>query len=162
MKTLPVLTLPALFAALLTATTPVLAQTQVAQGEQPAATHAQKGNDTYHATLDQRIAQMHQRLRITPAQEDAWNAFAQVMRDNANAVEQDYQQRASAMKTMNASQNLQDYARIEQDRAQRVQKLSAAFDSLYGQLSDEQKSTADAMFRHYEMTREQRRQARAK
>ena len=162
--------LPALLTALLVTTAPVLAQTETAPGSQPNANtpapqaeHKPAGRpDRYHATLDERIQTMHQRLSITPQQEDAWNRFAQVMRDNANAVEGDYKQRSSTIGTMSAADNLRNYAQIEQDRAQNVQRLSAAFDPLYGQLSDQQKKTADTMFRRYEMNERHGRHAQAK
>lgn len=160
--------LPVLLTALLIAAAPALAQTDPAPGGQPApnalAPQTEQGKpehgmrehkgqraDRYHATLDERIQTMHQRLHITPEQEGAWNGFAQVMRDNANAIEQDYRQRSDTLGNLSAADNLRNYARIEQDRAQGVQRLSAAFDTLYGQLSDQQKKTADAMFRHYDM-----------
>jgi periplasmic protein CpxP/Spy len=105
----------------------------------------------YETALDNRIASMHQTLEITPSQEGAWSAFAQVMHDNASAVADAYKARSSTIKTMNASQNLQNYVQIEQQRAQGVQKLSIAFDTLYGQLSDNQKVAADQMFRRYQL-----------
>ena len=42
------------------------------------------------------------------------------------------------------------FGAFEQARAQGVQNLAVAFQTLYGTLSDDQKKTADAMFRHYE------------
>jgi hypothetical protein len=84
------------------------------------------------------------------------------MRDNANAIEQDYRQRSETLNSMSAADNLRNYARIEQDRAQGVQRLSAAFDTLYGQLSDQQKKTADTMFRRYDMGDHHGRRAQSK
>ena len=40
-------------------------------------------------------------------------------------------------------------AQIEQQRAQDVQKLVPAFQTLYSSLSDQQKKTADQIFRNY-------------
>ncbi|HYZ24353.1 MAG TPA: Spy/CpxP family protein refolding chaperone [Rhodopila sp.] len=170
--------LPVLLSALLIAAAPALAQTETPPGNQPTPNaqppqteqkHAERGTeraakrpDRYHATLDERIQSMHQRLHITTAQEAAWNGFAQVMHDNANTIEQDYRQRSDTLERMSAADNLRDYARIEQDRAQGVQRLSAAFDTLYGQLSDEQKQTADTMFRHYDMNDHRGRRAQTK
>ena len=50
---------------------------------------------------------------------------------------------------MTAVDNMQSYAQIEQQRAQDVQKLVPAFQTLYSSLSDQQKKTADEMFRNY-------------
>ncbi|MDR3532437.1 MAG: Spy/CpxP family protein refolding chaperone [Rhodopila sp.] len=99
--------------------------------------------------VDQRITQMHQRLKITPQQEAAWNAFAQVMQANATSADQAYKQRAASIESMSAVDNLRSFAQIEQTRAQGVQNLSVSFETLYGLLSDDQKKVADDMFRQH-------------
>ncbi len=50
---------------------------------------------------------------------------------------------------MSAVDNLRSYAELEQQRAQDIQKLVPAFQTLYGALSDQQKREADQMFRSY-------------
>ena len=50
---------------------------------------------------------------------------------------------------MSAVDNMQSYAQIEQQRAQDMQKLVPAFQTLYSSLSDQQKKTADQIFRNY-------------
>ena len=155
----------ALLAAGLLSAGPVLAQTTAAPAQNtapagnaapahtPSSAQATGKPDSYTSALNERITSMHQRLHITAEQEPAWDAFAQTMRDNADAVRTDYEKRSSEFKTMNAAENLQNYAQIEQDRAQGVQKLAATFDTLYQGLSDQQKKTADAMFRQYDVNR---------
>jgi hypothetical protein len=64
-------------------------------------------------------------------------------------MDQVYQQRADRLDTMTAVDNMQSYAQIEQQRAQDVQKLVPAFQTLYTSLSDDQKKTADQMFRNF-------------
>jgi periplasmic protein CpxP/Spy len=103
--------------------------------------------------VDQRITEMHQRLKITPAQEANWAAFAKVMRDNAAATEDAYKERRANIATMSAPDNMRDFAQIEQARAQGVQNLAASFQTLYDGMSDDQKKLADAMFRNYEAHR---------
>jgi len=71
-----------------------------------------------------------------------------MMRDNAKDLDQAYQQRAASFETMNAVENMQSYAQIEQTRAQDMQKLVPAFQTLYTALSDEQKKQADQLFRN--------------
>jgi protein CpxP len=100
--------------------------------------------------IEERIVQMHLRLNITPAQQPGWDAFAKVMRNNVASTTEAYQQRQASIATMSAPENMQNFAQIEQARAQGVQNLAVAFQTLYGTLSDDQKKTADAMFRHYE------------
>jgi hypothetical protein len=98
---------------------------------------------------DQRIADLHTRLHITTQQEGPWDQFAQVMRDNAKALDAAYQQRAAKFAGMNAVENMQSYADIEQTRAQGVQKLVQPFQTLYAALSPQQKEQADTLFRNF-------------
>ncbi|HEX4368554.1 MAG TPA: Spy/CpxP family protein refolding chaperone [Rhodopila sp.] len=131
---------------------PVFAQTAA-----PAATpapNAAKASEpasatTVKARVDKRIARMHQELKITPEQETAWNAFAQVMRTNVTATDDAYQKRSASLATMTAPENMANFAEIEQARAKGVENLATTFQTLYSGLSDEQKKIADAMFRHY-------------
>lgn len=97
--------------------------------------------------IDQRIAALKAALAITPAETPAWNGFAQTMRDNATATDGLFAQRASGAPTMTAVENMHSYAQVAQAYAENTQKLAAAFDTLYGQLSDSQKHTADVIFR---------------
>jgi hypothetical protein len=136
----------ALLATLFLAGGPVLAQ---APAPAPGAPSSNATNGaTAGSQVDQRITQMHRRLKITPEQESAWGAFAQMMRDNVSSTEQAYKNRRASIATMSAPENMQNFAQIEQARAQGVQNLAASFQTLYGTMSDDQKQTADAMFRH--------------
>jgi protein CpxP len=150
---------PWLLAAMLTAA-PVWAQQTTPPATQPTAptgttheaaprTAAQKPGESVEALVEQRITELHSRLHITPAQSQQWDQFAQVMRDNAKQLDQLYQARAQKFATMTAVDNMQSFANIEQTRAQDVQKLVPAFQALYASLSDQQKKTADQLFRSY-------------
>jgi protein CpxP len=97
--------------------------------------------------VEQHISQLHTQLRITPAQQTAWDQFAQVMRDNAKNMNETLSQRGTTYASMNAAENMQSYAQIAEVHAQDTQKLAAAFQTLYGSMSDEQKKNADAVFR---------------
>ena len=78
------------------------------------------------------------------------------------AMDELYQQRAEKMNSMSAVDNMQSYAQIEQQRAQDVQKLVPAFQTLYDSLSDQQKKLADDMFRNYTAKAQLRHQAAAR
>jgi hypothetical protein len=109
---------------------------------------ARLASETMSQMAEQRITGLHARLKITAAQQSQWDQFAQVMRDNAKDLDTAYQQRASGFDTMNAVENMQSYAQIEQTRAQDMQKLVPAFQALYTALSDQQKQQADLLFRN--------------
>jgi protein CpxP len=97
--------------------------------------------------VEQRIADLHARLQITPDQQALWEPFAQVMRDNAQQMRQAVDDRADKLKTMNASENMLSYAQLATQHAQDVQSLASAFQPLYAALSPDQQRAADAMFR---------------
>jgi hypothetical protein len=97
--------------------------------------------------VDRRITELHTKLQITPAQGQKWDEFAQVMRDNAKAMDQLYADRAQKLSSMTAVDNMQSFQTIEQARMQGMQKLVPAFQTVYDSLSDQQKQAADALFR---------------
>ncbi len=98
-------------------------------------------------SVDQHIHALQNQLGITAAQMPQWNAFAQAMRDNATSTNQLFQQRAGAVASMNALDNMKSYARVVRAYADNTDRLQAAFETLYGVLSDQQKQTLDALFR---------------
>ncbi len=104
--------------------------------------------ETMAEAAEQRITDLHTRLKITAAEQSQWDQFAQVMLDNAKDLDAAYQQRAASFDKMNAVENMQSYAQIEQSRAQDLQKLVPAFQTLYTSLSDDQKQAADRLFRN--------------
>jgi periplasmic protein CpxP/Spy len=97
--------------------------------------------------VEQHIDRLHTQLRITPAQQQQWDQFAQVMRDNAANMRQVVEQRGTQLASMNAEQDMQSYAQLAQQHAQDMQKLSATFQALYDSMSPEQKQNADVVFR---------------
>ena len=90
---------------------------------------------------------LQSQLGITEAQMPLWSAFTQAMRDNAAATDALFTQRAGAVSTMNAPDNMHSYAQIARAYADNPERLATAFDSLYASLSDTQKQAADTMFR---------------
>jgi hypothetical protein len=102
---------------------------------------------TTQSVVEQRIQTLKTQLAITPQQEPAWDAFAQKMRDNAAATDRLAQQRAGAIAALNAVENMRSYAHIAHEYATNADRLTAAFESLYGTLSPAQRQTADALLR---------------
>lgn len=140
---LALLATPALAAA--DTTTP--AATAAAPGTPGSAVPVHTPHDPSPDQLEAHIATLHQQLGITTAQESAWNAFAQVMRDNAARFHDTIEQRRTKLATMNAPDNMQSYADLITQRAQDLQALNMAFRTLYNGLSDAQKKAADVLFR---------------
>jgi uncharacterized small protein (DUF1192 family) len=99
------------------------------------------------AAVDQRIKMLQSELGITEAQMPLWSAFTQAMHDNAAATDALFTQRAGAVATMNAPDNMHSYAQIARAYADNTERLATSFDSLYASLSDTQKQAADTLFR---------------
>jgi periplasmic protein CpxP/Spy len=99
------------------------------------------------AAVDERIANLRAQLGITEAQMSLWSAFAQAMRDNAASTDALFAQRAGAMATMSAVDNMHSYVRIARAYADNTERLAVAFDGLYTGLSEAQKQAADRLFR---------------
>ena len=100
--------------------------------------------------VERHIAELHRRLDITPAEEAQWNAFAQVMRDNAMHMDQAFQARHAKGPGMNALEDLRSYAAVAQAHADDMQRLIPAFQALYDTMPPQQKTVADQVFRDFE------------
>jgi hypothetical protein len=101
--------------------------------------------DKHSARVEAHIADLKKKLKITDAESSQWDSFAQVMRENGEAMEAAIQER-DASKGISAEQDLQSYAKIAQTHADGAQKLAAAFQPLYDSFSADQKKSADQMF----------------
>jgi protein CpxP len=133
----------------------LLGGTTMAQSTAPASTpsstapaakksHMQRRMDE----VEQQINDLHEELGITDAESSQWNAYAQVMRDNAQNTGKALHERHQKMESMSADDSMKSYAQLAQLNADNMQKLSSAFTSLYAVLSPEQKQTADELFRN--------------
>lgn len=96
--------------------------------------------------VEAQITRLHDKLKITEAQNDAFNAVAQVMRDNRNSHLDLVKEKRQSEDKMTAVEDLQAYSQIAQNHADGVKKLATAFETFYGTLSDDQKKTADTLF----------------
>jgi hypothetical protein len=113
----------------------------VAQSASPAPSAATQ------TAVDQRIRTLQSELGITETQMPLWTAFAQAMRDNAASTDALFVQRANAVASMSAVDNMHSYTQIARAYADNTERLSTAFDSLYASLTDTQKQAADTLFR---------------
>jgi periplasmic protein CpxP/Spy len=118
----------------------------VAPAVTPAPALAQTESQMQTAT-EQRISGLQAQLAITPAQMPQWNAFAQVMRENAQTTDALFRQRAAGVQSMNAAANMQSYAQLSRAYSDGNEKLATAFQASYAMLSDQQKQAADTLFR---------------
>jgi protein CpxP len=120
---------------------------QVAQAASPEAMPAPAPEPAAKSGVEARIKDLHKRLHITDAQKAQWDALADVMRENAQAMVDLQKQRAADVQSMNAVEVVKSYAEVIQAHADGMKKFIPAFEALYNSLSDAQKKIADSMFR---------------
>jgi hypothetical protein len=111
------------------------------------ASAAAKSDESVQQRLEQRIADMHETLHVTGAQDAQFEKFAQVMRDNAEQMQATLAARNARIATETAVESLQAYAQLAEQHAKDVERLSAAFQTFYDALTPAQKKDADEMFR---------------
>lgn len=106
----------------------------------------------FAARAEARIAYLKSALKITPAQQAAFDHYAQVIRDNAAGTQkafEDMRNRRAQNQNQNQNQNRSAIDRVEQRAKmaqlhdQQEQAYLGAFRPLYASLSDDQKKVAD-------------------
>jgi len=98
-------------------------------------------------SVEARIKDLHKRLHITEAQKPQWDALAQVMRTNAQAMVDLEKQRTADAKSMNAVGVVKSYESVIEAHEAGMKTFVPAFEALYDSMSDAQKKTADSLFR---------------
>jgi protein CpxP len=93
-------------------------------------------------SIDALISRWHQQLKITPAQESAFNALATIVRSNAQAA----QSQPAPGQNVTAVDGLRLTIQAMQTEVAGLQKLLPTLEALYGTLSDQQKQTANKVF----------------
>jgi hypothetical protein len=100
------------------------------------------GNVDRTAAAGQRLADMKAQLKITGAQESAWQAYANAVQGQAAIMQAVHEQMWSGG-TMTAPDRLALRSEAMQKRAAGMVTLSKAFGELYATLTPEQKAIAD-------------------
>ena len=95
--------------------------------------------------IDRRLAFLHQRLGITPAQEAAWTEFTTELRNAASAGERDRAMRGNERAPMSAVQRLELRQRMLEKRSADLDGELHALRPLYASFSDAQKQIADQL-----------------
>jgi periplasmic protein CpxP/Spy len=92
--------------------------------------------------VEANIGQLHQRLMITPAQESQFQAFANVMRQNARMMPA-----APPTPNVNAVEGLHTEIELTQQYLNGLKRMLPALQALYAVLTPEQRQAADQAFR---------------
>jgi periplasmic protein CpxP/Spy len=101
-------------------------------------------------TLEQRIANLHGSLKITPDEELKWSDVAQAMRENSYKMEQLVTaKRAQSPQDMTALDDLMTYQTFAQAHVDGLKNLTASFATLYNAMPAAQKKNADLVFQGF-------------
>jgi Spy/CpxP family protein refolding chaperone len=96
--------------------------------------------------IDGRIAFLKAELKITGDEAAQWNAVADAMRANSQAMGKLFEEaRANRDKPLTAPERLDWRQRFAEARAQAAERFAAAFKPLYDRMSDDQRKAADAL-----------------
>ena len=97
------------------------------------------------AFAESRLAGLRAELKITAAQEPAWNAFAGHAKQQAEAM-QKLMSSAQGSAQATVPERIEQRNQIMKQRQEQMEKGAAAFKDLYAVLSPEQKALADQGF----------------
>ena len=96
-----------------------------------------------------RIAELHDRLHITAAQEQLWSTVAQTMRDNAATLRATLADQSAKRDTMSAVDDLKIFQIIADEHSNGLKKLIPVFETLYASMTPAQQKQADRVFREH-------------
>lgn len=91
--------------------------------------------------IERQITELKKQLKITPQQEPQFNAFAEVLRGNAQEADQVMRQAGPAKQ--NAVEALKREQQFTETEANGMKRLVPVLQALYDSLSDQQKKVAD-------------------
>ena len=122
---------------------PPPAQMRGERGERPDPAKLQQRMAEHHA---KRLAQLKAKLKITAAQEGAWNRFTSAMQPPARTERPAVEHESFAKLT--TPQRLDQIEKLETERFARERERNAAIKAFYGQLTPYQQGLFDAISLH--------------
>ena len=111
---------------------------------------AMSPGDVKTETLEQRIANLHDSLKITASEEANWLPVAQTMRENAEAMQKLVAaKKAQSPANMTALEDMMNYQTFAQAHVDGLKRLNSTFKTLYESMPADQKAIADETFRSF-------------
>jgi periplasmic protein CpxP/Spy len=122
---------------------PGSAEFRLAQAAQKAPPKAQAQQQApQEPGVERQIAELKKRLNITPQQQPQFDAFAQVMRQNAQTMEPLIQEQQQS-KPSTVVEDMKSAAKFAEAEAESLKRLLGPAQALYDSLTDQQKKIAD-------------------
>jgi len=100
--------------------------------------------------IESHITKLHDKLRITAAEEPAWKDVATSMRDSAMSMKALIDKWAAQSDKMTALDSLKLHTEMAEEHAKGQHKLYPAFETLYNMMPAHQKAIADDVFARHE------------
>ena len=106
--------------------------------------------ETPKETVDQRIAQLHASLAITPSEEADWARVTKAMQVHASVMERLIADKSNADPSkLSAVEDLQVYEQFARAHVEGLKTLTASFETLYKSMPVAQKKVADHVFQNF-------------
>jgi hypothetical protein len=115
-----------------------------AQGASPGASYGHSHDPV--AAADKRLARLKADLKITTAQETAWNTYAEQIKQHAGemqALHNQMRERASGNTRPSAPERVERQAQFAKQQVEYLERLAALTKDLYAVLTPEQRTLAD-------------------
>jgi hypothetical protein len=101
-------------------------------------------------TVEQRIAELHTSLAITPSEEADWTGVSKAMRAHAAVMDKLLADKSNQDPSkLSAVEDLQVYERFAQAHVEGLKAPTASFDTLYKSMPDAQKKVAHQVFQNF-------------
>jgi len=110
------------------------------------ARHGQAAHAKWEARRAADLSDLKEKLKLTPAQEAAWNTFASATQPGLRHAGADKQAMRGEAEKLNTPQRLDRMLAMSEARRTRMIERSQAIKAFYAQLSPEQKAVFDAEF----------------
>lgn len=98
------------------------------------------------ALIDSHLAKMKKDLNIGSEQEEAWSAFANIMKQQKTEMMSAMQQRAAKVQPAQAPDRIGERIQFMKRRVAGMETAAAAMKQLYGVLTPQQKEILDTRF----------------
>ena len=128
---------------------PLIARAADTSAAAPASMQTNK-TEAPRETVEQRIAELHTSLGITPSQEADWGGVAKAMRAHAMVMDKLLADKSNQDPAkLTAVEDLQVYERFAQAHVEGLKTLTSSFETLYKSMPEVQKKVADQVFQNF-------------
>jgi Spy/CpxP family protein refolding chaperone len=112
-----------------------------ADSGKPAAQHEKMDHAKMQAMMQKHIAELHDKLKLTPQQEPAWKTFIDAVKPGE--MKMPSEQDRKAMDQLSAPDRMEKHLQMMKERMAKMESRLAALKTFYATLTPEQQKTFD-------------------